>query len=133
MDGKRTVTYDRLKQMNEEVKNLSGVFYGSKVLSVRHTGEATQKGTRRLSKLTEGIKVLDTNGASAAVSTLLNGKTTYVVVVNSSFKKSMQLTIFGDENLKKVLKDGTVVPASFYTSTMEVAPGDAAIYMIPEK
>lgn len=133
LDGKRTVTYDRLKQMNEEVKNLSGVFYGSKVLSVRHTGEATPKGTRRLSKLPEGIKVLDTNGASAAVSTLQNGKNTFVVVVNSSFKKSMQLTIFGDENLKKVLKDGTVVPASFYTSTMEVEPGDAAIYMIPEK
>nr|WP_197718662.1 hypothetical protein [Pedobacter schmidteae] len=130
LDGRRTVTYDRLKQMNEEVKNLSGVFYGSKVLSVRHTGEATPKGTRRLSKLPDGIKVLDTNGAGALVSILQNGSNNFVVVVNSSFKKSMNLTLYGDEKLKKVLKDGTVVPANFYTHTMEVEPGDAAIYML---
>lgn len=132
LDGKRTVTYDRLKQMNEEVKNLSGVFYGSKVLSVKHMGEKTPKGTRRFSKLPDGIKILDSNGAEAVVSTLENGANTFVVVVNSNFKKSMNLTILGDDKLKKVLKDGTVVPANLYTSTMEVEPGDAAIYMLPK-
>lgn len=132
LDGKRTVTYDRLKQMNEEVKNLSGVFYGSKVISVRHIGESTPKGTKRLGKLPSAIKVLETNGAEAVVSTLENGDNMFVVIVNRSFKKSMNLTINGDESLKKVLKDGYVVPASRYTSTMEIEPGDAAIYMFPK-
>jgi hypothetical protein len=36
--GKRSAVYDRVKQMSEEIKNLSGVFLGSKVVSVRHTG-----------------------------------------------------------------------------------------------
>ena len=132
LDGKRTVTYDRLKQMNEEIKNLSGVFYGSKVISVRHVGDYTPGGTKRLEKLPSAIKVLETNGAGAVVSTLENGDNIFVVIVNRSFKKSMSLTIYGDESLRKVLKDGSVVPASRYTNTMEVEPGDAAIYMSPK-
>lgn len=133
LDGKRTVIYDRLRQMNEEVKNLSGVFYGGKVLAVRHVGESVPKGTKRLQKLPPGFRVLDTHGAGALVSTIENGDHIFVVIVNRSFKKSMELTVFGDDNLKKVLKDGTVVPANVYTPTMEVDPGDAAIYRMPAR
>ena len=44
----------------------------------------------------------------------------------------MKLTLLGDESLKKVLKDGTIVPASLYANTIEVEPGDAAIYLYPK-
>jgi len=130
--GKRSVVYDRVKQMSEEIKNLSGVFLGSKVVSVRHTGLGKiPAGTIRMTSLPKAIKVLDTNGAPAIVSLLEKGGNSFLVVVNKDFLNSMKLIVFGDESVKKVLKDGTIVPASAYESSMELDPGDAAIYMFP--
>jgi hypothetical protein len=130
--GKRSVVYDRVKQMSEEIKNLSGVFPGSKVVSVRHTGIGKiPSGTIRLTSLPKAIKILDTNGAPALVSVLEKGENSFLVVVNKDFLNSINLTVYGDETVKKVLKDGTLVPASAYESSMELDPGDAAIYRFP--
>ena len=130
--GKRSVVYDRVKLMSQEIKNLSGVFLGSKVVSVRHTGKGMiPGGTIRLTTLPKAIKVLNTNDAPALVSVLENGENTFMVVVNKDFLSSINLTVYGDESVKKVLKDGTIVPASAYENTMELDPGDASIFMFP--
>ena len=130
--GKRNVVYDRVKQISHEIKNLSGVFLGAKVVSVRHTGLGKiPEGTVRLTSLPNAVKVLDTSGAPALVSVLENGENSFLLVVNKDFLNSINLTVFGDNSLKKVLKDGTVVPASAYESSLELEPGDAAIYMFP--
>ena len=52
-----------------------------------------------------------------------------MVVVNKDFLNPINLTVAGDKNLKKVLKDGTVVSAGAYESTVELDPGDASIFM----
>ena len=130
--GKRSVVYDRVKFMSQEIKNLSGVFLGSKVVSVRHTGKGMiPSGTIRLTSLPKAIKVLDTNGAPALVSVLENGENSFLVVVNKDFLNSMNLTVYGDDSVKKVLKDGTIVPASAYESSMEIDPGDVSVFMFP--
>ena len=133
MDGKRTVVYDRIKAINQEIQNLSGVFVGAKVVSVRHTGVVIPKGTSQLSSLPDAIKVFETEGSGALVSVLENGPNTFFMVVNRDLEKSMSMTILGDETLKKVLKDGTIVKAVIYSNTTEIEPGDAAIYMFPTK
>ena len=130
--GKRSVVYDRIKLMSQEIKALSGVFLGSKVVSVRHTGKGMiPQGTIRLTSLPNAIKVLDTGGAPALVSVLENGENSFLVVVNKDFLSSINVTVFGDDSVKKVLKDGTVVPASVYENSMELDPGDAEIFMFP--
>jgi len=130
--GKRSVVYDRVKLMSQEIKDLSGVFLGAKVIEVKHTGKGMiPQGTSRLIHLPKAISVLDTNGAPALVSVLENGTNTFVVIVNKNHLASINLTVAGDETLKKVLKDGTIVPASVYESSIELDPGDAAIYMFP--
>jgi len=87
------------------------------------------QGTSRLINLPKAISVIETNGAPALVSVLENGANTFVVVVNKNHLASINLTVAGDETLKKVLKDGTIVPASAYENSIELDPGDAAIYM----
>lgn len=130
--GKRSVVYDRVQQLSEELQKLSGVFAGAKVLSVRHTGLGKiPAGTIRLTSLPEHIRVLETNKAPALISVLENGENTFVVIQNTDHLNSMNLTLYGDEILKKVCKNGTLVPASTYESTMELDPGDVAIYMYP--
>ena len=130
--GKRSVVYDRVKQMSQEIKDLSWVFMGAKVVSVKHTGKGMiPLGTSRLINLPKAISVLETNGAPALVSVLENGPNSFVVVVNKSHLASLNLTVAGDDRLKKVLKDGTIVPANAYESTMELDAGDASIFMFP--
>lgn len=131
--GRRTVVYDRLQKVSNEIQQLSGVFLGAKVLSVAHTGFDIPAETRRLSKLPEPIKLLETPDGGAIVTVLENGPNAFLVVVNRDFKNTMKLVLDTDDSVKKVLKDGTMIPASEYASATEVEPGDAAIYMFPIK
>jgi len=133
LNGKRTVVYDRIKTVNKEIQNLAGVFVGSKVVSVKHTGTVIPRGTTRLSTLPWAIKVFETEGYGALVSTLENGENTFFVVLNRDLEKRMSLIIYGEESLKRVLKDGSIVKAGIYDSKTEIEPGDVAVYMFPTK
>ncbi len=117
--------------MNSEIQALAGVFAGAKVVSVNHTGTVIPRGTSRLSTLPKAIQVFETEGEGALVSTLENGDKTYFLVINRNLEKSMSFIIFGDDSLKKVLKDGTIISAGRYSSKNEMEPGDMAIYMFP--
>jgi len=120
--------YDRIKQVNSEIKNLSTVFLGATVISVRHTGNTIPQGTKPLSVLPEPIKVLKTEGTGAVVSVLKNGGNSYLVIVNRDFINSMKLSIECDEIVRKVFKDGSSTPANTYQFQTEIDPGDIAIY-----
>jgi len=133
LDGKRTIVYDRIKTINNEIQNLAGVFVGAKMVSVKHTGVVIPKGTSQLTSLPSAIKVFETEGAGALVSILENGPNTFFVVVNRDLNKSMPFTILGDSSLKKVLKDGSIVKASAYANTGDIEPGDVSIYMFLTK
>jgi len=127
-EGKRTVVYDRIRQVNGEIACLSPVFMGSRVISVSHTGENIPQGTRPLETLPESIKLLKTEGKGAVVSVLKNGQDNYLVIVNRDFLAPMTLYLESTNNVQRVLKDGSLVPAGAYQSKMEIDPGDAAIY-----
>ncbi|MDR1602676.1 MAG: beta-galactosidase [Tannerella sp.] len=132
--GKRTEVYDRIKLVNHEIKALSGVFLNSKVAGVWHTGKFTPSPwvTARLQEenppAMPPVKLLHTEGEGAVVSLLEKGNSHFLVIVNRDFQQPMKLTLAVDDSVKKILKDGTVVPANIYASTMEVEPGDAVIY-----
>lgn len=128
LDGKRTEVYDRIRQVNCEIASLSPVFLGSRVISVYHTGDNIPQGTRPLEKLPEHFKVLKTNGKGAVVSLLKNGDDNFLVIVNRDFIAPMSLWIECEDNVRKVLKDGTLVPANAYQARLQVDPGDVAIY-----
>ncbi len=129
--GKRTVVFDRLQKVSNEIQQLSGVFLGAKLISVAHTGLTIPNETKKLVELPAPIQLLETVGDGAVVSVLENGKNTFVVIVNRDYKNAMKLIISTDETVKKVLKDGSLVPANDYANATEVEPGDVAIYTFP--
>lgn len=128
LDAKRTAAYDRIKSMNQEIQNLAGVFLDATLMTVSHTGIQIPAGTKRLDKLPDHVQVLETSDNGAIVSLLKKGDSRFLVVVNRDFKNPMKLTIAVDTAVKRVLKDGTIVPASAYTNTLAVDAGDAVIY-----
>ena len=128
LDGKRTTVYDHIKTLNQEIKNLDGVFYGAKVLSLKFTGKEIPMGTKRLSILPAPLKVLETGGKSALVSFLENGDKRFIVVLNMDYKERMSLTLLGDDSLERVMKDGMIIPAGTYANTIDVEPGDIVVY-----
>lgn len=128
LEGRRTAVYDDIKILNQEIRNLSGVFYGSKVKLLQYTGKKIPSGTMRLTTLPEPLKLIETGGKSALVSVLENGNQRFIVMVNMDYKEKMSLTLMGNDSLKRVLKDGTIVPASVYANTIEVEAGDMVVY-----
>ncbi|MDR1331814.1 MAG: hypothetical protein LBK07_06880, partial [Tannerella sp.] len=127
-DGKRTVIYDRVKLVNNEIQTLAGVFLGSKPVWVRHTGKKIPEGTKILGALPEQILALETGDSGAVVSLLERGNRRFLVIVNRDFQNPMKLTIATGDKVKRVQKDATLVPANVYNPTTEVDPGDAMIY-----
>jgi len=108
--GKRSIVYDRVKQMSREIQNLSGVFRGTKVVGVRHVGLGQiPKGTIRLTGLPKPVKVLDTREAPTLFSVLQKEEKSFLVIVNKDFLNNIKFTIYGDETLQRVLKDGTIM------------------------
>jgi hypothetical protein len=81
-----------------------------------------------MSVLPAPIKVFATEGKTALISLMENGGKQFIVIVNTDYLKKMSLTIFGDSSLKRVLKDGTMVPANAYDSTFDVDAGDVVIF-----
>ncbi len=128
LDGRRTAVYDRVKQVNKEIQGLAGVFLGAKVLSISHTGKQVPAGTRRLDKLPEQVRVLETSDGGAIVSVLEKNKRRFLVIVNRDFLNPMKLTTVTDDTVQRVQKDGTLVKANAYEPTLEVDPGDIVVY-----
>lgn len=108
--GTRTAIYDLVKSMNEELQSRAGVFMGSKVVGVYHTGEASTlpAGTRPLTGYNPPLKTLSIGDSGVLVSFLENGKWKYVMFVNRSYEVGVDYTIDFDKDMQIVYTDGTI-------------------------
>ena len=131
--GKRSVVYDRARELSQELQRWAPAFVGAKVISVRHTGKgAIPSGTVRLTSLPDPVKVLETNGAPALVSVLENGDWRYLLLINKDHQNAMPYVFYSDGAVSHILKDGTIVPASAYEPAQELDPGDAVLFRLPK-
>jgi hypothetical protein len=128
LNGKRTVVYDRVRQVNNELKTIAGIFNGAVILSVSHTGQIPQ-GTRPLEKLPPEIKVLKTIKGGAVVSHFVKGDEEFLSIVNRDFKAPLSLSIECEKGVYLIKKDGSRSEAGAYCPETEIDPGDIAIYV----
>src|SRR5262249_3282967 len=90
-DGSRTPVYDRVKQVNAEIRALSPVFLGARVLRVQHTG-TLPRGTQPY-RPEAPVSAVETGSGGAVVSLLENGRRQYLAVVNRDFTGPMALAV----------------------------------------
>lgn len=91
-DGMRTEVYDRVRQVNRELRALAPVFAGAKVVEVAHAGDALPRGTRSYQPVPPVVE-LDTGGKGAVVARLRDGAHEYLAVVNRELREPMELKL----------------------------------------
>jgi hypothetical protein len=135
VDGSRTPTYDRVKQVNAEIQALRGAFLGSRVVTVGHTGDAIPIGTTRYSP-TGPVKSLETEGAGALVSMLERGdqghRRRFLAVVNRDIHNAMPLAVSFDPaaDVAAAGQDGSLKPVHVSGATQStLEPADMAVFV----
>ncbi|BBO32569.1 hypothetical protein PLANPX_2181 [Lacipirellula parvula] len=128
-EGKRTPTYDLVKAFNAELQAVRGVFVGSQVESVGHTGAAIPAGTKPFAAAAP-IKSLQTEGTGVVASRLAKGDQRFLVLVNRDLHQPTTATVEfdGSTRVSAVAKDGTLQPLEGATHSVAIEPGDVAIY-----
>lgn len=127
-DGTKSATYDKLREVNNEVIRLSGVFVGAKMINVWHTGPQRPKGTKPL-VLPKNFGLIKTDGDGAVVSLLKNGKRNYLMIVNHSPTKKMNLEIKATSIVKEVDKNAYLNVVNWDKSrTCLLEPGGMKLY-----
>lgn len=121
-----TIVYDRVKTVNQDIRNLSSVFHKSSVISVWHTGKQLPLGTHPVSGLPSQIKSLSTSDGGAVVSLLEKGENRFLVVVNRDYNNPMTLNVQLDSSVKQVTKTGEIV--AYIDGEKRVEAGDIVIF-----
>ena len=99
-------------QMNQELQKRADVWVGGKVLSVVRAGKSgsVPKGTTPMTKLPEGVSMLDTGNNGAVVSLIENGSHRYLMLVNHSISSVFTYKIkFSVSGVKRIESDGELV------------------------
>lgn len=127
LDGKKSEVYDLAKKMNKEIEGLSGVFMGSEVLALGHTGQLP-KGTKAYEAIAP-IESLKTEGNGAVVSLLSQKDRRFLAIVNRDFLATMPLTVSFNPNAKlaSVDKEGKLTLLQGKELKLTVEKGDMIV------
>ncbi len=129
-DGSRSVVYERVKVMNAEIRGLSGVFYGARVIATGHTGVVIPMGTKRF-EASGPVTELSTRGGSGALISLLEkGERRFLAVVNRDIHTVITLNVAfrRGAGASRVLKNGVTEPLAGERDAAAVEPGGIAVY-----
>lgn len=126
-DGSKTIVYNRVQKVNREIRALSPVFLGAKVVKVGHTG-TLPKGAQAYAAEAP-ISGVETEGKGAVVSVLENGGRRYLALVNRDFNQTLPLTVTldGSKRITEIDKEGGSTPVSGKRWQRTLEPGDMAI------
>ncbi|MBM4033840.1 MAG: hypothetical protein FJ291_18960 [Planctomycetes bacterium] len=126
-EGERTPLYELVKRMNQEIRGLSGVFVGSQVVSVGHTGKPP-RGTVAYAPAAP-ITAIKTEGQGAVVSLLRRDSRRFLAIVNRDFNKPMPLEAAWQPGtaMAAVDKGGTLTPLPGQKRERAVEPGDVEV------
>ena len=106
-DGRRTHVYYLVKELNNEIRNLTWVFLGAKAVNVGHTGKELPQGTGRPKQLPAPFSKIEADGQGLLISHLENGAKHFLMIVNRDIDNAQNVEIEKTGKVRKVLPDGT--------------------------
>lgn len=128
-NGKPTPTYNLVKNLNQQIKNLSWIFTKSKVDSVFHIGDTIPVGTKRMNFLPGKFKVFKTFGRNALVSFQSIGSQKFVMIQNKDIFKPMPFNYQTQNGVFLIdSKTGKRKTITSNTTVANIPPGDIMIF-----
>jgi O-antigen/teichoic acid export membrane protein len=125
-DGKKTKTYALVQQMNKELRKVSQLFYGAKVLSVHHLGGKLPQGTTLLKRMPLNLKTLKViSNKGAIISQIEKDGHRYLAIVNKDHEKSIKILIATRNDIPRHITK-TLQEEPMDTS-YNISPGDILI------
>lgn len=88
-DGSPTPTYNLVKTLNFQIRNLTRIFANGTVTDIYHDGPNIPTGTMQLSLLPDNFKVFNKTNASILISMLQTSDKKYIIVQNKSITDSI--------------------------------------------
>lgn len=128
IDGSKTVVYDYLQQINKEIQNFSSIFLTSKISKVSHYG-VIPLGTMEFTNPPYFINSIKINNGNALLSEMENNQNSFFMIQNTTLDKEIGVDIKTDSHTKIILKNGSVIPASYIKEEFKLTPGDMVIFM----
>lgn len=128
LDGKRTKTYEVVKEMNQELRKLLPLFDGAVIESVGHLIEIPN-GTQRVSIKPLNVRSLKITGKKGCiVSNFRNGMYRYLAVVNKCFDETITLYLRA-KNKKVMMIDKSLQPVPLQKA-YKISGGDMMIFRL---
>lgn len=129
-DGTRTAVYERVRQVNAELRALGPWFLGARLLAVGHLGPSLPRGTRAYTP-SAPVRTLDTGGRGAVVSRLRNGDSELLLVQNRELSGVAEVALqFDPEARVRVLgRDGKPRRLRDARFREHLTPGDARVFV----
>lgn len=132
--GVRSPVYDCAKKINAEVKALTKVFLGAKIIDVSHTkdqeGNLPNHRTHELSEMPTNVSALSSNGTGVVVSHLRNGANEYMLVVNRDYKASQKVNISFTSDVVRITGDGKESPVSASSVSYDITAGNMLLFRL---
>jgi len=132
--GGKTVVYDYVKKMNKEVKALTPVFLGAKVIDVAHTRDKSGKlpnwRTHELTQMPANVASLTSSGVGVVVSHLRNASKEYMLVVNRDIKNSQNITVNFSSDVVKINTDSSEVKITSGGHDFSLSAGHMALFRL---
>jgi len=129
-NSQRTEVWDRVAEINCEVKALTKVFLGAEVVKVRHTGANIPVKTTALAEgdLPKMIRKVEADGEGVLVSHLKNGNRQYLMIVNRNIYQPQRVTVETAEGVMRIMPDGRELTAKTYSPSLYVEAGDMLLF-----
>lgn len=128
-DGSPTPTYNLVKTLNFQIRNLTWIFANGTVTDIYHDGPNIPTGTMQLSLLPDNFKVFNKTNASILISMLQTSDKKYIIVQNKSITDSIAF-IYKVNSGVRIIDSQTGVEKSISTdqSSSTILPGDILIF-----
>jgi hypothetical protein len=128
-DGKRTATYDIVKQVNEEITGLSPVFMDSKLLAIGHVGTEKPKGIEPFAAK-QPLRSIAADGRGVLVALHVKEGRKFLIIINRDLTKAAPVAIEfdGKKTIAQVDKHAAMHSVESKSVKPIIEPGDIAIY-----
>lgn len=128
-NGKPTPTYELVKKVNKQIKNLSWLFINSKVDAVYHIGNEIPIGTKKMDFIPEKFTVFNSATKPALVSYMSIGSKKYILVQNKNIYEPISFNYKVNSGVNIIDRNtGKTKSISTKNQTENIPPGDILIF-----